>query len=213
MTAFTARTIQFMIAGVFAALPATAGVITFTLSADGSGSLNGTAFSDELITFTQVTDTTAITAGCGYPCAPSVATNTVTIAGVGTETITGATYFFDNAINLVGITNAPGSAFLAAEDFSLGAYVMLTGFGPTAYPLYGGSGVLNESTSGGLLTVSSYSGEVTFQAVLGSDVPTPEPSSFGFTLLGIGAIAIVGFRGSTCRRWCRGVSHSGPGAV
>jgi len=200
MTAFTARTIQFMIAGALAALPAMAGTITFTISADGSGSLGGTAFSNELITFTQVTDTTDITTSCGYPCAPSVATNTVTIAGVGTVTMTGDTYFFDNAINLVGITDQPGDAFLAAEDSSLGSYTMLASYGPVSFGPYNGSEILGEPTSGGLLSVTSYSGEATFQAVLGTVAsPTPEPSSFGFTLLGIGAIAVA------CRKWFRGV--------
>jgi len=125
--------------------------------------------------------------------------NTVTIAGVGTEII-GDTYFFDNAINLVGITNVVGTAFHAAHDSSSASYAMLTSFGPASYSIYGGSGVTTEPTLGGLLSVTSYSGEATFQAVLGSQQsPTPEPSSFGFTLLGIGVIGIA------CRKWFRGV--------
>jgi hypothetical protein len=188
--------IRFMIAGALAALPAMAGAITFTISADGSGTLGTTPFSDELVTFTQVTDTTDITTTCGYPCSPSVATNTVTIAGLGTETITGDTYFFDNALNLVGITYEPGVAFLGAEDSSLSTYALVTAFGPTSHARFASSSVSDEPTSGGLLSVTSFSGEATFEAVLGSQAaPTPEPDSFGFTLLGIGAVAMA------CRKW------------
>jgi hypothetical protein len=51
---------------------ATAAPITFTVSADGSGTLGGTSFTNALITFTQVTDTTLLTTCSGYPCAPDV---------------------------------------------------------------------------------------------------------------------------------------------
>jgi hypothetical protein len=98
-------------AGLLAAFPAMATQITFTISAYGTGTLGtSTTFTDQLITFTQVTDTTAITTCSGYPCAPVVTTNTVNITGVGTETLNASlgTYFFDNAINVAGITSASG---------------------------------------------------------------------------------------------------------
>jgi hypothetical protein len=184
----------FILATVLTALPvlpALGETITFTISDTASGSFDGTAFSDELVTFTQVTDTSDIsdtTAACsfGYPCAPDQADNTVTIAGVGTETITGDTYFFANGINLVGFTNEVDAAYLAAEDSSLGSYNLTTGFGPTAYSIYSGSSVSGLVTSGGDLTVSSFGADATFEAVLGSSTsPVPEPGSFGLVLAGV----------------------------
>jgi len=187
----------FIIAAALAALPAMADTVTFTISAIGSGTLvNGattTTFTDQLITFTQVTDTTAIINPCfgyTYPCAPDVATNTVTIGGVGTETLTGPTYFFDNGINVAGIANAPFVVFLGAEDSSLASYNMQTSFGPTSYGIYSGSSVSGESTSGGTLSITwdttNYP-DATFTAVVGS--PTPEPSSL--TLFGSGLLALA----------------------
>jgi hypothetical protein len=184
----------FILAAALAAVPAMAETITFTISADGSGTLGGTPFTNQLITFAQVTDTTAIINPCfgfAYPCSPDVATNTVTIGGVGTETLTGPTYFFANQINLIGITNAPFFAFLAIEDNSLGSYNMQTSFGPTSFGIYGGSSVLGELTSGGLLSVNYAAGtQGTFEAVLGTPTATPEPASF--FLMGTGLLAMGG---------------------
>jgi hypothetical protein len=105
-----------ILAAALTALPAMAQTITFTISADGSGSLNGTAFSSKAITFTQVTTIADITTCSGYACSPDVDTNTVTIGGVGTETLNGGSYFFANGMNLIGITNEVDAAFLAADE-------------------------------------------------------------------------------------------------
>lgn len=194
MTTSTARTIQFILAGALAALPATGTAITFSISQEAvSGTLGATPFTDALVTFTQVTDTSLISAlaACGYPCAPDVTTNTVTIQGVGTATLTGGTYFFDNAINLFGITNESGSALLAAEDAPpFDTYNMLTAFGPTTYSFWLGSDVppFGLPTSDGPLTLSwNTDQQSTAQACLGggcSSSSTPEPSSLGLALLG-----------------------------
>jgi len=180
-----------------AAFPAMATPITFTISLEAaSGSLNGGTFLDELVTFTQTTDTTLISsATCGFPCAPNVTTNTVTIQGVGTETLTGGSYFFDNGINLFGISNEPGTALLAAEDPSFLSYGMTTAFGPTAYGFYTSSSVVNVTTSGGPLSLSwnTDGAEPTAQACLGSGCSSPssvpEPGSLGLALLGVVPLA------------------------
>jgi hypothetical protein len=177
---------RFVLAAL-AALPATATPITFTISDFGTGTLNGTPFS-ALVTFTQVTDTTLISsATCGYPCAPDVADNTVNIAGLGTFTLSGTSYFFDNAINVVGITNAPGGAYLAVEG-AVGSYDMVSNFGPSTIAIYPASAVSSAATSGGSLSISSYGASATFQAVVGSQSATPEPGSLGLALLGAGLI-------------------------
>ncbi len=182
----------FLLAAALTALPAMAQVITFTISATGSGTLGDTAFSDATITFTQVTNTAAIINPCfgySYPCAPDVATNTVTIGGVGTETLTGPTYFFDNGINVAGIANAPFVVFLGLEDSSLASYNMQSSFGPTSFGTYSGSSVSGESTSGGTLDITWANGDATFTAALGS--PTPEPATFGLMLTGAGLLGLM----------------------
>jgi len=185
MSAFKARTIQFILAGALAALPAMATPITFTVSDFANGVLNDTSFT-ALVTFTQVTDTTFIADCPGeiYPCAPNVANNTVTIAGLGTFTLTGDSYFFDNGINLAGITNAAGGAYLAAENSTFSSYGMTTAFGPAADAVWPGSAVPNLATSGGSLSISAFGATATFQAVVGSTTSTPEPSSLDMVLLG-----------------------------
>jgi hypothetical protein len=185
--------ITFILAAALAALLAVATPITFTISLEAaSGTLNGTAFLNELITFTQTTDTTLISSGtCGFPCAPNVTTNTVTIQGVGTETLTGGSFLFDNGINLFGITNELGTALLAAEDIPpFDTYNMQSAFGPTAYGFFPSSSVVNVPTSGGTLSLewNTDGAEPTAQACLASSCAqsssTPEPGSLGLALLG-----------------------------
>jgi len=190
----TARTVQFILAGALAALPAMATAITFQISQmAASGTIGSTPFSNVLVTFTDTTDTTLISASsaCGYPCTQSVTTNTITIGGLGTFTQTSGSYFFDNGINLFGITNESGSAFLAAEDGSFLSYGMTTAFGPTTYSFWPGSTTgFGLATSGGTLAIlwNTDGAETTAQACLASSCSqsssTPEPGSLGLALLG-----------------------------
>ena len=189
----TARTIQFILVGALAALPAAASSIFYSVGVVATGSLGGTSFTNQLVTFTQVTDTTLI-GNCPsetFPCAPDVDTNTVTIATVGTFTLTSGTFFFDNSMNVFGITNssslAGGFAFLAAEDNSFGTYNMLSDFGPTPYGLCSCTAPFTGlATSGGSLAISSFEPQapVTAQAGTPSSSSAPEPGSLGLVLAG-----------------------------
>jgi hypothetical protein len=109
-----------------------------------------------------------------------------------TETLSGDTYFFDNASDLVGITNEGGLTYLSADDptFTLfKTYGMTTSFGPESASVYS-TGLSDLSTSGGDLS-ATFSGDATFSAVLGSPVGTavPEPRSLGLVL--VAAIALA----------------------
>jgi hypothetical protein len=187
----------FILAGTLATLPSMAGTITFTIYATGSGSLGSTSFTDQIVTFTEVTDTSDITNPClgsiyNYPCAPNQAGNTVTIGGIaGTQTISGDTFFFDNAINLVGISDAFFQTYLSAEGTADGTtYGMTTAFGPESAGNYTvGSSTL--ATSGGTLSLTSFSGNATFSAVLGSSTAVPEPGSLGLMLAGACFVALI----------------------
>ncbi|HTX36065.1 MAG TPA: hypothetical protein VME43_13635 [Bryobacteraceae bacterium] len=191
-----------LLALTLAALPAMASSITFTISATATGSfsggsLNGDTFTNALITFIQTTDTTDISSStCGYPCSPDVAGNTVTIAGLGTVTLSGDTYFFDNAINIVGITNESGSAYLGADDGSVfGSYTLTTLLASASYPIYSGSAVSDVATSGGSLSITSFGDSATFQACAGCAVAsTPEPGPLGLVCVGAILLAAGLFR-------------------
>jgi hypothetical protein len=163
--------------------------ITFTISEMAlSGTVGATSFNNELVTFTQVTDTGDITNPCGafsYPCAPQQTGNSVSIATVGTFTLTGESYFFDNFENIFGITFAPFAAYLAVDAVPFSTYNMQTAFGPTGYSSFSGSAVSGVATSGGTLTISwNLDQQATAQACLGCASSTPEPGSLGLALLG-----------------------------
>jgi MYXO-CTERM domain-containing protein len=192
MTAFRTRTIHFILAGALAALPAVATPITYSISQMAvSGTIGATPFSNELVTFTQVTDTGDLTNPCGgfaYPCAPQQTGNSVTIATVGTFTLTGESYFFDNLSGQFGIAFEPFGVYLAADAVLFSTYDMTTAFGPTAYTFYSGSAVSGVATSGGALSISwNTDQQTTAQACLGggcSTSSTPEPGSLGLALVG-----------------------------
>jgi hypothetical protein len=120
-----------------------------------------------------------------YPCAPAVTGNSITIAGVGTVTITGATYFFDNSINLVGISNAVGSSYLSAEDgLVFDTYNLQTALASASYASFS-TGLSGLATSGGSLTVTSFGDSATFQACQQcAATGAPEPGSLGLVLAG-----------------------------
>ena len=189
----------FILAGTLATLPSMAGTITFTIYATGSGSLGSTSFTDQIVTFTECNryfrDITNPCLGSiyNYPCAPNQAgNNTVTIGGIaGTQTISGDTFFFDNAINLVGISDAFFQTYLSAEGTADGTtYGMTTAFGPESAGNYTvGSSTL--ATSGGTLSLTSFSGNATFSAVLGSSTAVPEPGSLGLMLAGACFVALI----------------------
>ena len=183
--------------GTLAALPAMASPITFSISATGSGTLDGVAFSNETITFTEVTNTSDITTTCftySYPCAPDQAGNTVTVGGVG-YTISTDTYFFDNSINVAGIAYEPYQAYLSAESSSpFATYGLTTALASAPYTLYT-VGSTDLATSGGALDITSFSGEATFSAVLGSPTSAvPEPGSLGLMLAGAIPLAALRMR-------------------
>jgi hypothetical protein len=78
------------------AAPATASLIEYTETATGSGTLNGIAFTNDLITITAFGDTTGVItvmpAPGGFFVNPGVVA-TVTVSGIGSDTLPNAVVF------------------------------------------------------------------------------------------------------------------------
>jgi hypothetical protein len=167
-----------------ALLPAAfATTITYTVSTSASGTLNGSSFSDNTITFTQVSDTTLVGTCFGGTdlCPPESTSNTVTIQGIGTFTINDSSVFFDNPSGIAGVDINDSDA-LTEDDAAFNTYNMVTAIGPI-FDTTESSGFSGISTSGGILTFSGNSIDTTFTAVLGSS-SVPEPGSLGLMLAG-----------------------------
>ena len=93
----TSRLLQFLLAATLMGSAARAGQITFTMTADVTGTLGATPFTDALLTVTSVADTSGVfvTGGIFYELIAT--SSTVSIAGVtgSPATFTGATFWED----------------------------------------------------------------------------------------------------------------------
>ena len=183
--------------------------ITFTESATMSGSLDGTGFSGKLVTFAATLDTSAVAAyssagQTGYIAAAG--TTTVTVAGVGSDTLTDHILVIDTqtgpgapSFSLYDYTTmiAAGHTLLGTDDHYFATYGMTTGFTPiadTAYGTTGGSASYGTSSggSGGTISFTTISSQSTASAALGSSpASVPEPSSIVLTgLAGVFALGL-----------------------
>jgi hypothetical protein len=168
--------------------------ITLTISTTAGGTIGNTALGDNTVTFTQITDTTS-SGSClnAITCPGALNTNTVTISGVGTYTITDSTYFFDNAAGAAGFyDNTLGETLADVFDGAFSSYTFQTALGPIFNS--GGADLTNIPTSGGALTLTGNSLDATFQAVMGTS-SAPEPGTLGLIL--IGALGLRALRSKT----------------
>jgi len=165
--------------------------ITYTFSGVGTGTVGATPFTNAAYTITLVGDTTAVTSAGQFH---NVTTTTMTIAGIGTATITDVNNIFDNqGLSTLGFQSLV--TFLDLLDVAnpaFATYALGTNLGPisglTATALSQFTGV--NSTLGQISMPSS--GPVTFQATIGGAPPpqvvvTPVPtlSHYGLILLAL----------------------------
>jgi hypothetical protein len=178
------------VAGTAAASP-----ITFTISTSGSGTLGALAFTDATLIFTAVTDTTFILNGpivvgdAGNQTSAPAATDTVTILGLNTWTMSDPTFFYDDRTMGVlgfedldeGIDTILNVLDISGTPFS--TYDLKSSLGPISDPLVFGSGNFTGPTSGGTLSFTTNSTNASFQAVTTSS-SVPEPGTLGLILIG-----------------------------
>lgn len=174
-----------LLALVTAAIAASAAPIRYTSSAMATGTLNGTAFTDALITFTSLGDTNDVTvpfAGVDFLYVP--VTTTVTVAGLGSDTLTGALYVFsyrDGGYGGVQDLNAGDILDTNAPAFR--SYGLQTALGPVSGSTAATSLLTPYSTSRGSVTFAPI-GDSTFAAT-----PVPEPATMA--ALGLGGLAML----------------------
>src|SRR5438045_3281638 len=110
-----------VLALVGAALAASAAPVTYTVSATGSGSLNGASFVDQLVTIVATGDTSSINVGSPLSMVPVTAT--VSVDGIGTDAFTQGLSAFvyhggDNSAVGVGLTNYADILDVSSSSFA-----------------------------------------------------------------------------------------------
>lgn len=179
---------------------ASAATITFTETQNGSGSLNGTSFSNALVTIVLTSDTSTITAGLKPGHFLDAGTATVTIAGFGAAT-------FTDTMEAIANQDDPDAGIFAdagiGDETSDLILLATTNSGFSTYDLNGPIGPLSgaaggnpsfsfPTSDGAFILISSENADLpaTFSATLGS---VPEPGtlwllSLAFLLLLAGGV-------------------------
>jgi len=177
--------------------PASADVVTYQISASGTGSLAGTPFSGPFTIL--LTGDNANLSSCDVTCeflSPLTST-VVTIPGVGSVTLTGATDLGITRSNDVFFLGQPGTSDLFdffVTDAQQAAFTFQSSYGPvSSSSLFAVGQFKNIASTGGLLTLTP-SGTITFQSVVGG---VPEPGSWAMMLLGFAGMGLVFRRKAT----------------
>ncbi|OPY13734.1 MAG: hypothetical protein A4E66_00650 [Syntrophus sp. PtaB.Bin001] len=169
-------------------LPTFAAPITYMEQAIGSGSLDGSSFFDRLVTITFVGDTSTVTGSAGF-FTNSVGTATVSVAGVGSDTLTNAFVFVNQGWTpaaAVGFgDNMAGGSILDTLHSAFASYDLTTAIGPqTGSTFYRND--LTFATGSGTFHLD-LAGDSTFTA---TTVPLPS----ALLLLGPGLVGLIGIR-------------------
>jgi PEP-CTERM motif len=177
-----------VLAGAAWAGSAAATPMTYTITGEASGSLNGVDFSSTDYTITMLGDTSHLSGNILDP----LTSTSVDIDGVGDVTL--------DATTMLGVT-ARGVGFLEPvggiadlTDFTLSTAVNLSApFGPVAGAPFSQQQFNNVASSGGLLTLTHGSGSIEFSGAVtvASKPGVPEPASWALMLLGFGGLGAV----------------------
>ena len=171
------------------ALVCSAGPITFTEAITTSGSLDGTAFTNQLVTITLTGNTSSITnpsSGLYFLNGPA----SVTVATVGSDTFTDTMAAAENqSSHAVGITDTTTSlTLLWTANAALSTYDLSASIGPLSGGSLGNAGTAFATTGGsftitGALNVDHPS---TFTAAVSG---VPEPGTLALLGIGVGLLA------------------------
>jgi hypothetical protein len=174
---------------VFGAPAARADGIVVTETTMASGSLDGTAFTNALVTFTVIGSTTNVTGGVPIFHLPGTAT--VSVAGVGTDTFTNNVQAVVNQTSeAAGISDITfNEVILLTFNSGFSTYDLTTSIGPLLGPSE--FNITPFPTVGGTFNFAP-AGDTTFTA----KVATPEPGSL--LMLSAGLLGLTGL--AFCRK-------------
>jgi len=174
---------------LFAAAAARAdGIVVTETATTVTGSLDGSSFTNALVTLTLTGDTANVNQSLGSGIFELPGTATVFVAGIGSDTFTGSIFAIVNQSSTDGgisdLTQGPteGAALIVTgNNLAFSTYDLTSSIGPLSG--YAGSS-LNfnnpSSTLGGSFVISNLSGDATFTATV-----VPEPSSLLLVIVGL----------------------------
>lgn len=164
----------------FGAGSARATLVTVTEQVTGTGVLNGTAYTDALVTLSFVGDTADITSPFSTFYTFSAGTATVTVSGVGTDTFTGGlapfvSQNFGPRPGIAGFGIVGFGTVLATYNSAFAPYDLSTSIGPISDESFIRPDV-TFGTVGGSFKLTQVSSPSVYTAVVGSTA-VPEPST------------------------------------
>jgi hypothetical protein len=189
-TVSLARTLLFVAAS---AIAANATIITYTESVTTSGTLDGTAFTNKLVTLTLTGDTASISGG------PSIfvlnGPATVNVAGVGSDSFTDQISVFSNqTTSIAGFTdNTKGFDMLRTTNAAFSSYNLNGPIGPVSGASSSSGTGIPYTTQGGTLILGgpfNIDNPSIFTATAGA----PEPGAVRLVLSGLAGMWRVGRR-------------------
>ena len=190
------RIIGIALAAFAFAAPAMASPITYTEVGTGSGTLDGTMFTNQLVTITMPGDTTNITNPNSGFFQNLVGTTTVTVATVGTDTLPTGRVFVVQTSQVAGFEDTSLPEVIMDTSNSAFATYALGAIGPTSGPSL--RNLATFATGSGTFYLSSM-GDSTFCAASdGVSCATvgavPLPAALPLFATGLAALGLLGWR-------------------
>jgi hypothetical protein len=175
------------------AAAACASTITVTESLVTSGTLDGTAFTNQLVTVQLTGDTGSVTMSSSPVIFRLIVTGgtTVNVASVGADTFTDAMVAFSNqTVGFGGIAdNTTGFVVIDNLNVGFGSYALNTSIGPLSGTSSGNPGTAFATKGGSLVLNGPFN--IDHPSAFTAAVTTPEPGTLGLLGAGIGLVMMI----------------------